>query len=189
MIDNPERSSAGGWVCVTLLLAMVAGGFYRGSIVPMRERLAENQRRIAELSGNVEHAKKRIKETQEMERRASGARAELVRWNRQRAAASAMVWFPENLKGYFRRFGIVDAVTRLNTVRPEPELPGYQRSYWAVDLPIQDGTVEFGKVLMAVGELEQAEPHVRVLDFAVRRDSANPARRTAVINLSTLARR
>jgi hypothetical protein len=168
---------------------MAAGAFQREAIGPLQESADQNIRRIEELKRNVRDARRRIKETQDMERRAAGARAELARWNRERSAASAMVWFPARIKEHFQRFGIVEPGTRMNTSRDEPGLPGFQRTYWRVSLPLSDAEGSAAEVMRAVAQLEQDDPSVKVTDFTILPDPENLERRVAGINVSTLVRK
>jgi len=67
-----------------------------------------------------------------------------------------------------------------------PGLPGYQRIYWCVALPMQDVAKEIGPLLLAVANLEQTERVAHVVDVTIHADPDEPSRRTAAVTLSTL---
>jgi hypothetical protein len=161
--------------------------FYCWAIAPLLEREWTTQHRIAELSGQVESTGRAIWEIREMEQPTAAVRAELDRWRQERSAASAMLWFSERMKQHFTRAGLAEAVTRLNTARAEPELPRFQRMYWAVEVPLQAQPGEFNRLLLAVADLAQTEPHARVMDLTILRQGNDAGPRTAVLNVSTLA--
>ena len=157
-------------------------------IRPLRKRDRANQEKTAELRNEAAAARRTIQDVQDKERETAPVQAEFERWSRERPADSAVVWFPERISAHFKRFAVATAATRLNTILEDPDLPGFQRSFWAVELPLGAGVGEISKVLLAVSELERAERHVRVIDFAIRPAAENPQAQTAVLNCSTLAR-
>lgn len=188
MTPASHRATKRRWLLAGGLMILGCWALHGAWIAPLRESERIAAQRIEELSGKLESAHAAIEEVRTLEQRAASARAELDRWRRERPAASAMLWFPERIREHFRRAGFAEAVTRLNTTRAEAKLPRFQRSFWAMELPLRAQPGEIGKVLLAAAELEQAEPHVRVLDFAIRRGAGDTHQLTAVLNVSTLAR-
>lgn len=183
-----NRSAAVYWAWLgggTLGLAWL---IYSLSITPLQRRATEFQRTAADLRGRIASARHTIEETKKQEEAVASARAELQRIQGDLPTGSAMAWFPNRMKRHFDKLGIPDSATRLNTALNEPDMPDYERSYWAVDLPIRATTADMSKLLIAVAELEEAEPLVKVMDLAIRQDD-DSGRRTAVINVTTLVRR
>lgn len=183
-----DRSAAVYWTWLgggTLGLASLIYGL---SITPLQRREAEFQRTGADLRGRIAAARHTIQEAKEQEQAVASARAELQRFQRDLPTGSAMAWFPSRMKRHFDNLGIPDSATRLNTALNEPDMPNYERSYWAVHLPIQGTSADISKLLISVAELEEAEPLVKVIDLAIRQDD-DSGLRTAVINVTTLVRR
>ena len=171
-------------------LALVAGwGYYAHSIAPLRLREAEISREVGELRVRVADARKTIAGIQAQENDADRVRSELDRLRDELPAGSAMVWLPALLKGHFARAGIAVPVVRLNTTQDEPELPGYGRGYWSAALPIDGAGRNIRTMLAAVADLEEQQPFLRVLDFAIRPDPENPKGRVGLLNLGTLIRK
>lgn len=189
MSATSRESTTGHRLLAGGLVVAIGWVFYYWAIAPLQERERIFKHRVAELEVQVESARRAIEEIREMEQPAAAARAELDRWRQERPAGSAMVWFPERVEQYFARAGFAETVTRFNTTRAEPELPRFQRMYWAVEVPMPAHPGELSKALGAVADLAQADPHTRVMDLAIRRDGADGRqRRIAALNVSTLAR-
>lgn len=173
---------AGGLVCAAGWL------FYTESIVPLQKREIAEQSRITELSEKLAEAGQGMRRVRELEASFTAAQEKIDRWDANRPADSTMLWFPERVKQHFSRCGVVAPVTRLNSAHQEDTLPGFERSYWAVELPLRDYSTALNNLLVAVSQFEKSEPHTRVLDFAILQDAENPGARTAMLNVSTLAR-
>lgn len=172
-----DRSAIFGRVWAGGAVLGAAWLFYSQAIGPLQERTADSLRKLVHLRAHLATARGTIQQVREQEQEAGRARGELQRSHGDVRGGSPMVWFPDRMKQHFGRYGIPESVTRLNTALKEPGLPRCQRTYWAVDLPIQNAAHDIPKLLIAVAELEEAEPIVRVIDVAIRQDSG---RRTAV---------
>jgi hypothetical protein len=165
----------------------IAWATYSVSIAPLQRSERELLGTLTDRRERIDAARKTIEEIKQQEQATAGARAELQRLHRDLPAGSVMSWFPSRMKQHFDRLGISDSVTRLNNALDEPEMPGYQRTYWAVDLPIQGAARDISSLLIAVAELEKAEPIVKVIDLAIRQD--DDSHRIAVINVTALVRK
>ena len=91
----------------------------------------------------------------------------------------------EHLARYFAQMGIANAVTRLNTEFAEPNMPGFQRTYWAVDLPLPGSRSDMSRLLIAVAALEETDSIAKVMDLAIRTEDGT-GHRTAIMNVSAL---
>ncbi len=169
---------------------LVAGWLFYShySIGALREREHGLRFQIADLRVRVQEKIETIKDIRALEQKASNSRAELDRLESGFPTASPLVWIPARMEEHFRRFGFREPIVRLNSTRDEPELPGYQRIFWTVGLPLQEGSDYFPIVLRAVAKLEQAEPVVRVIDLAIQTDPLNSPARAAAVTVVTLVR-
>ena len=117
-----------------------AGGavwcIYSDRIAPLAAQEKEASRSVAELRERVQAARKSVKEIHKLEEQALQAQAAIVPLPSDLPSGAALVWFPARLKKHFDRFGIAVGITRLSTVREEPHLPGYKRSFWWIELPV-----------------------------------------------------
>ena len=165
-----------------------AWGVYSEKIAPHAARAEEAGRSVAELRERIQGARNSIKEIHKLEQEASEVQAELTRKPGDIPAGQALVWFPPRLKTHFDRFGIAVGITRLSTVREEPDLPGYRRSYWWIDLPSVKGDRAADSLLVAVSDLERQDRFVKVAGFALRPDLEVPGNFSATVNVSALIR-
>ena len=144
------------------------------------------ERQNAALKARIADARRVITEIQEEEARLKLDRAKLDELHKDSPPMPALVWFPGRVKQHFDRFGS-GAVARLNTARDEPALPGFERSYWAVEMPVGTSPTEVREICLAISELERLNASVRVVDVAIRPDTDNPDARLMVVNLAVLA--
>lgn len=178
----------------TLVLAgavvLVAGWLFYGdsSIGALRERERDLRSQIADLRVGMQAKIETIKDVRALEQKANDSRAELDRLESGFPADSPLVWIPARMERHFRRLGFQEPVVRLNSTRDEPELPGYQRIFFSVGLPLREGSEDLSSVLRAVAKLEQAEPVVRVIDLAIQADPLSPPARAAAITVVALGR-
>jgi hypothetical protein len=170
----------GGWG------ALLALGYFAGdlSITPWKRKEGELIQKITQLRQQNLVARREVQAIKEEEQAAGTARMTLRQLRRDLPSGSAIAWLPTRIKEHFALRGIADAVTRLNTTGDEPGMPGYEKSYWAVDLPMTGATSEMRHLLTAVADLEQPGSIVKVLDLAIREEELG--RRTAVINIAAL---
>lgn len=177
------------WLAAGGLAVVASWTFYAQSIAPLRQREKEARHSIAALKGQLADAREPIGAVRELEARVSRERGELNSLLKDLPAGSAMIWLPELVKGHFGSFGIAVEVVRLNTAVEEPGLPGYQRVYWSVALPIGEAARNVTGLLRAVAELEQQNSFVKVLDFSVQPNPENPGLRMGALNVAALVRK
>ena len=145
------------------------------------------ERQNEALRARIADARRMIAEIQEEEARVKQERAKLDALHQDAPPTPALVWFPARVKQHFERFGPAGAVARLNSALDEPALPGFERSYWAVEMPAGTTSAEMREICLAIAELERLNASVRVVDVAIRPDTDNPNGRLMVVNLSVLS--
>lgn len=169
-------------------LALAAGwAFYAQSIAPLRQREPEARRSIATLKKQIADALSSIGEVRALEAQVSRERSELHSLHRDLPSGSAVVWFPERVRKHFASLGVAGAVARLNTVLDEREPPGFERTYWAVEMPVGSSSREIRAACAAIAGIEPLDPSVWMLDVAIRPDAGDPTRSLAVINVAVLS--
>jgi hypothetical protein len=57
---------------------------------------------------------------------------------------------------------------------------------WYVQAPIDEAGRNIAALLLAVAELEQRNPFLRIIDSSISQDSENPTQRVVVLDLDTL---
>ena len=170
--------------------ALAAGWKYESASLDMlRNREAAALREIADLSGRIEKAEEVLASGRDEQGEADRIESELKRLQGELPTGSAMVSLPAMVKGHFESRGVPVQVIRLNTTREEPEIPGYERDFWSVAIPIEEAGRNMTKFLRAVADLDRENPFLRILELAVRPDPVNPGRRLATLNVTTLVQK
>lgn len=183
---NASRRCATAACC---LVALAAGwGFYGLSIAPLAQQEAETRRIVSDLRERIESARKTINQVRAVEQNGGRIQAELERLQGNLPANSAIVSAPALVREHFARFGIAVSVVRLNTTQDEPAIPGHQRGFWSVALPLDAAGRNIVPLLLAVADLDQEKSGVRVLDFAIRQDPVNPGGRVGLLSFAALVR-
>lgn len=171
-------------------LALIAGWqIHNRSTAPLRQQEAEILSDVADLKERIAGARKAFAEIRAQEASMTTIRAELMRLEGERRAGSPIVWVPALVKEHFARSGTAVLLTRLNTTQDMPNLPGYARGFWSTALPIDEAGGNIATITRGVVDLEQQNPCVRVLDFAICPDPEHPSRRVALMNLTVLIRK
>jgi hypothetical protein len=180
------RNRIGGVAVYGLALA-VGWTFHGRSIVPLRQIEKDTLAEIVDLRASIKSAKVTIAETRTGEQAARLSMSESQRPKDGPSGKPASVWLPALVKEHFTRLGIAEPVVRLNMTEEESAIPGYERAFWFVSLPIDEAGRNIATILLGVADLDQRNPLVRVLDFAVQPDSDDPMRRVATFNLTILS--
>lgn len=176
------------WLGTCLALA----GFwlvFRLVIAPIQYRERQVRTEIANFRRQISDAQKTLKGIQDLEMKSASTRSELHRLDSEFPDTPPVVWIPERMRQHFGHFGFVELNTRVKAASDEPELPGYQRISWSMDIPMQNITKQIGGLLLAVADLEQTLRIARVADIAIQADANEPGPRTAVVTFSTLLRK
>ena len=153
------------------------------------EREKDDRRAIAGLRERIAIARHAFREHQALERDATLAREEIGSPQGALPPGPSLLWFPKLAKEHFHRFGIRESVARVNTVADEARLAGYERTYWAVEMPAGSTAKEIRAACIAVAEIERLDPFIRVLDMAIQPSADDPRRSIVMMNAAVLSRK
>jgi hypothetical protein len=167
----------------------VAAWSYAQSIAPFQQREREARSAALDLRARIGNARVAIEDFRKFESDSQEIRRQISQLGQDLPEGAAATWMPEMLKTHFAAFGLDASIVRLNTVRDEPDLPGFNRAYWSVGVPLAEAAGNEARSLLAVAEFEKQHPFVRVLDFAIRPDPERPAARIALLNVAALIRK
>jgi len=140
--------------------AVAIGLFCAYGVAAPARRVRELRSALAETNGSLRQARNSIDQTRELESECASIRSQLAA--RAEAMTSPLVSFPAQMSRHFRQFGIENITTRVNTGIPESELPGYQRTFWSVAVPLGGSQSDVDRALLAFSGLESANPSWRV---------------------------
>lgn len=175
-----------GGLAACALVLVTGREYYAHSIAPLRLQEADASREAGEFRERTENARKTIAEIRAQEADADRVRRELARLREELPAGAAEVALPTLVKEHFARNGIAVPVVRLNTTQDLPELPGYEHGYWSAAIPIDRAGRNIRTLLATVADLEQQNPFLGVLDFAIRPDPENPDGKVGLMNLRAI---
>jgi hypothetical protein len=160
-------------MCAAATTAAV-GWYYYGTIVPGMEHGKAMGSEVVELGMRSDKLSQEIKRLQLLEEEAAAAREQAANLGIDAPSGSPMIWIAAHLQNHFERFGYAKPAVRFTSAQPEAELPGYQRMCWTIGLPLTRAPRDFQKALLAVAELEKAEPRMRLIEFATLPDPERP---------------
>lgn len=159
-----------------------AWAFHSQWIAPLSLRAQDSVRKSAELRERLGSAVETVREVKACEQELGKARTALGRLLGDCPRESVMVALPERVRQHFAQFGLPLGVIRLNATQDTPGLPGYQRVFWSMALPVSESDRNATGLLLAVAELEERNRFIKVLDVSLQPDAEDPLQRTAGIN-------
>ena len=171
------------------LILALGRTFDRQFIEPLRQRETETLREVEVFTKRLADARTTIAGIQTQEKDAERVQSELERLQAEIPAGAATNAVPARVKESFTRFDLAMPLVRLNPTLDETELPGYGHGHWFVALPIGNAGRDVTTMLLAVADLDQQDPFVRVLTFHIQPDYENPGRRVGSLNLGALIRK
>jgi hypothetical protein len=190
MSAKPDRKwMRAGSVAICALALAAAWECHGRLIAPLRKLEAAAVADAGDMRERIGRAQKTIVETRTLEQDPAGARSQLRSLLGNRPSGSALVWFPARIEKHFGRLNGEGVVARFNSVLEQPELPDFERSHWAVEMPVGDTAAAFRDVCAAIADFESADPALRVLDVVIQPVPNDPMQRRLVMNLSFLCRK
>lgn len=163
------------------------GFFYRERIVPLQERQVETRKELGDLRTQLLAAQEEMKEIKGHEVNATRMRSLLNALYRDTPIGPAITWFPTQMKTHLSKFGVADVEVRLNASRPEPRLPGFERTFWHTSLPQQKGR-KMTDVLLAVAQIEQ-DSFVKIIDVSLQSETGEPVWTAGQVNVAAFVRK
>jgi len=120
---------------------------------------------IDELQKKIDGSKGEIVKASNLEKQAKESTAHFAALKSLIPDGAPIAWFPPRMKTFFANQQIDKAVARLesNTSFKQPELVGWTKHNWLIELPQADFAA-FGKV---IADLENAEPLLSVTKLSI----------------------
>jgi hypothetical protein len=111
---------------------------------------------IQDRQSSLDASKDRIKKAVSLEQQAKTATSRFATLRAINPEGAPIAWFPPRIKSFFANQQIDKAVARLDSSAAfkEPELSGWTKYTWLIDLPQAD----FASLGTAIAELENTEP-------------------------------
>jgi hypothetical protein len=143
--------------------------FFLGPLAKSRNTMLT---KINEIQAKLNASKGDMSKAANLENQAKAATAKFAALKALNSEGAPIAWFPPRLKVFFANEQIDKAGARLETsvAFKEPELSGWMRYNWLVEIPQADYTA-FGK---AIADLENAEPLLSVTKLTIRAQVEQP---------------
>lgn len=151
-------------IVLGLLLGVgVVFGYFELLLAPLKARKEATSKGIVALEPAISKAKAQLARDATVAAQAPIATATLATIDSMIPAGAPVAWFPPRMADFFKDRGIERVTTRLTSETAMPDLAGYRRLAWAVDVP----RVEWLSFANAVSELENSEPLLWIENLTV----------------------
>ena len=145
-----------------IALIYVYLNFFLGPLNKSRAAMTGN---IAEVQAKTISSKAEMKKTANLETQAKAATGRYDALKATTADGAPIAWFPPKMRTFFGEQGIDKVTARLESSADfkEPELSGWTRDVWAIELP----QAEYGALGEAFASLENTEPLLAVQHLVI----------------------
>jgi hypothetical protein len=162
------------------VLLYVYFSFFLGPLNSSRDSMLAT---IDDVQNKIANSKNEMAKTTNLERQATNATSRFAALKALSPEGAPIAWFPPRMKTFFATQEIDKATARLeNSVAyKEPDLSGWMRYNWAIDLPQTDYST-LGK---AVANLENTEPLLSIMRLTIHAMPEDPQFQQVSISAST----
>jgi hypothetical protein len=137
---------------------------------------------IKDKQAKLDSSKTNLTKAATLEQQAKAATARFAALKTVNAEGAPIAWFPPRMKLFFANQQIDKAVARLesNSVFKQPELSGWLKYSWLIDLPQAD----YATLGKAITELENTEPLLAVTKLSIHIAPDQPEFQQAVLTVT-----
>ena len=145
-------------ILAALVLAAVLYCYFNMMLGPLSAREAGAEKAMEDLKPQLAAGRLQMAQTAAVEAKAPAANETLDQIKAMIPDGAPVAWFPPRMVQFFKRQGIDKTSTRLNGEQADPNLPGFRKLLWTIDLP----RVEFVPLAIAIEGLENEEPLLEI---------------------------
>ena len=162
--DQIKKISLSGVGFVFLLYVYFT--FFLGPLDRSRATMLETMK---EKQAKIDASKDEMSKAATLEQQAKAATTNFAAFKALNADGAPIAWFPPRVKVFFANEQIDKAGARLesSTAFKEPELSGWMKYNWLIEIPQAD----YSALGRAVADLENAEPLLCITKLTVRAQS------------------
>ena len=163
-----------------IVLLYVYFAFFLG---PLNRSRASMMAKMDELQDKIGSSKSEITKAAMLERQAGAATTRFGTLKALTPEGAPIAWFPPRIKVFFANHGIDKATARLesNTAFSEPELSGWIKYNWVIDVPQTD----FASLGNSVAGLENDEPLLSITKLSIKEIADAPQFQQVTIAATT----
>ena len=140
---------------------------YWGWIRPFDISYTEAVRKAADFRERRKQVELELGQLQEKQRAIDRSLHALQSLHKDSPTEPAIVWVPTHIKSAFSHFGLRQPDVQLDRSASDWELPDYARTDWYVVMPPRDKKRKLTDVLLAVAQIEQAGPFVKIQNLSL----------------------
>jgi hypothetical protein len=139
---------------------------------PLARSRANTLVQINDIQSKLDGSKDEIQKAAKLEQTAKKAAARFESMKTFYPEGAPIAWFPPRIKAFFASQKIDKTSARLETTSgfSEPELSGWVRYNWLIDLPHTD----YKELGHAIAELENSEPLLSISRLSIQASSEQP---------------
>ena len=178
-----------GRIVVGVITLIGSAWSYTQMIRPLHQRESALWQEVAALQQRSDDVRKEMSQIKENEQEAMRLRGNLNSLFDDVPLGPAISWFPGRLKTQLSGFGVTKAEIRQNTAVQIPGLPGFEWTFWHVQLPRQGGIRKVSDILLAIAQIEQQDRFVKVVDLTVRADQQEALWVAGNVNVAAFVRK
>jgi hypothetical protein len=136
--------------------------FFLGPLQKMRSATLSE---IQQVRSKIDGSKNEMTKSASLERQAKDATTRFAALKTLTPDGAPIAWFPPRMKTFFGNQQIDKAVARLesNTTFKQPELSGWTKYNWLIDLPQAD----FAAIGKSIADLENNEPLLSISKLSI----------------------
>src|SRR5688572_10476319 len=143
--DQTQKLFLGGMIVVGVVYAYFE--FLLGPLQGARKTAIQN---AAALDPKIAEAKGQIARIAALKQREPQAKLLMQQVDSMIPGGSPIAWFPPRIVEFFKKYGVENVTSRLNSEPVDKELTGFKRLNWGVEVP----SVHFMHFAAAVSALE-----------------------------------
>ena len=163
-----------------VVLVYVYFSFFLGPLNSSRDSMLAQ---IDDLQGKGASSKSELTKTSNLEKQADASMKRFAALKALSPEGAPIAWFPPRMKTFFASQEIDKVTARLETsgAFKEPELAGWTRHNWLLELPQAD----FATLGKAVAALENSEPLLSITRISIKALQEDPQFQQVTLSAST----
>jgi hypothetical protein len=181
LLSKDQIQKVGLTIVGFIILLYVYFTFFLGPLARSRNSMLAS---IKDKQSKLSSSKDELAKASNLERQAKSATARFDQLKRLNPEGAPIAWFPPRMKVFFANEQVDKAVARLenNSGFKQPELSGWLKYSWLIDLP----QVDYGRLGKSIADLENAEPLLTITRVSIRTSADQPEFQQVVLGVTNV---
>jgi hypothetical protein len=152
---------------------------------PLKRGRLNTAKSTEALQPQITEARGQVSKVAQLKERLPEAEANLRLIDSMTPDGAPVAWFPTVIGDFFKKHGIEKVTTRMNADSVDPDVPGFRKISWTVDIP----RVEFLALGNALAGFENQEPLVQIDSLTLEPLREEPDHQRVSLTISSLVRK